>query len=704
MLTLLLAIHNHQPDGNFGHVFENAYEDCYRPVLDALLDSPHVRCSLHHTGALLEWIERERPAYFEKMRTLVGRGQVELLGGGFYEPMLAVLPERDALGQIAMMSDYLERHFGVRPEGMWLAERVWEPALAKTIADAGLRFTLLDDGHFRSAGIDGKLRGYYVTEKSGRPLAIFPIDMKLRQAIPFSPADKTITTLVDVGAEVSGDSVVTYGDDGEKFGVWPQTKEWVWEKGWLREFFEQLRQRNDVTTGHFGTVLRAQPPSGRVYLPTASYEEMGEWALPAAAQPRYLAVRRSLESRGELEAARPFVRGGIWQAFLAKYPEANFMHKRMIAVSAKLERAEVAAGKKLEHERHELYRAQCNCCYWHGLFGGLYLNYLRDAVYRHLIEVEIACDKVLATSNPSIEVADLDADFQPEIALCTSEASVLIKPDLGGAIYSFDYRPKRFNLLNVLSRHHEGYHERLRQAAQKHASSGDAPQSIHDLQSVKSAGLEELLIQDRHLRLGFVDHFLSPAVSIDELVRCQYQERGDFVEQRYEVVATTKTSTSVQADLRRRAQIAGRFATVDKRIALEGAALRARYSIAVEGDEPLAVAFAPEITLTLLAGTAGDRYYRIAGQSLGELDRFLISRGEIDRADIELANEWDRFVVGVRAEGASLIRYGLETASQSEAGFERTYQGSVLLPIWRHLVLRPGQPTEVQVAVEVREL
>ena len=154
-LTLLLAIHNHQPDGNFGARLRAGL----RRLLSAAgrrasPSSRTVKVALHHTGPLLEWIERERPDYFDKLRALVGRGQVELLGGGFYEPMLAVLPERDARGQIQMMSDYLEAHFGVRPEGMWLAERVWEPALAKLIADAGMKFTLVDDGHFRAAGLD----------------------------------------------------------------------------------------------------------------------------------------------------------------------------------------------------------------------------------------------------------------------------------------------------------------------------------------------------------------------------------------------------------------------------------------------------------------------------------------------------------------------------------------------------------------------
>ena len=396
-ITLLLAIHNHQPDGNFDEVFAAGYDDCYSRILGALEAAPHVRMSLHHTGPLIEWIEEKRPGYFGRMRALVERGQVEVLGGAFYEPMLAVLPERDARGQIRMMADWAERALGVRPDGMWLAERVWEPGMPAVLHAAGVRFTLLDDGHFRYAGESGPFHGYYVSDKAGIPVAIFPIDQKLRYALPFQPPDEAIRTIRGL-REPFGDRdiVVTYGDDGEKFGMWPGTKEWVWDKGWLCEFFRLLGEHaGEIRTGHFGEVLRSTPPSGRIYLPTASYDEMGEWSLPARAQKRYHDVRHAIEARGELEAARPFLRGGIWQGFLAKYPEANFLHKKMVFVSELVARA--AAEAPLHHDENtlmtrELYRAQCNCPYWHGLFGGLYLNYLRDAVLRHLLVAEAFAD------------------------------------------------------------------------------------------------------------------------------------------------------------------------------------------------------------------------------------------------------------------------------------------------------------------------
>jgi alpha-amylase len=490
--------------------------------------------------------------------------------------------------------------------------------------------------------------------------------------------------------------------------VWPGTKEWVWEKGWLREFLRLLEEATGrITTSTFGEYLRTHRATGRVYLPTASYEEMGEWALPASTQATYNEVRRTLESRGELERARPFIRGGIWQAFLAKYPESNFMHKKMILVSDKLARAEEKLGDEgraaLDHARHELYRAQCNCCYWHGLFGGLYLNYLRDAVYHHLIEAELQAERVLGELKESRQ-ADLDADLQPEVLLSNAEAAVYLKPDRGGSLFELDYRPKRFNLLNIVGRREEGYHKRLLEATRQLGQHGGGPVSIHDLTALKSAGLEDLLVYDRFPRGVFVDHFLAEDTSLEGLARGRFDERGDFADGIYRVVELKGR----RVVLARAGHVDGRPLTVEKTIALadldqadESARLECRYRLAVEGA-PLTVTFAPEVALTLLAGDAPDRYYRVPGREL--TDRRLASRGESEAGQpIELVNEWDRFLVRLSASpDAPWWRYPLETASQSEGGFERTYQASVLHPIWRRLTVEPGRPLELTITVEMK--
>ncbi|MEO5883969.1 MAG: alpha-amylase, partial [Candidatus Limnocylindrales bacterium] len=282
-ISLALTLHNHQPVGNFGWVFAEVYEQAYEPMVAALEQHPTVRLSLHYTGPLLEWFVAERPEFVDRLRVLSGRGQVEILGGGQYEPVLASLPERDRIGQLRRMADELERLFGRRPHGAWLAERVWEPDLPTSLVAAGYRWTILDDAHFRAAAIpEEDLWGPYTTEDQGHLLRVFGTEQGLRYRIPFRDVEDVIGYLRDHATE-AGDRVGMMGDDGEKFGAWPTTWQHCWGEGrWVERFFEALEANSEwLTTTTPSDWLDRHAPIGRVYVPTGSYAEMGEWALPA---------------------------------------------------------------------------------------------------------------------------------------------------------------------------------------------------------------------------------------------------------------------------------------------------------------------------------------------------------------------------------------------------------------------------------------
>jgi alpha-amylase len=116
-VSFALVIHSHQPVGNFEHVIEDAYQKAYHPFLAALESHPAIRLSLHYSGSLLEWLERRHPEFFDQLRRLVGREQVELVGGGFFEPILPAIPDHDKIAQIKRLSEYLRHHFGGTPKG-----------------------------------------------------------------------------------------------------------------------------------------------------------------------------------------------------------------------------------------------------------------------------------------------------------------------------------------------------------------------------------------------------------------------------------------------------------------------------------------------------------------------------------------------------------------------------------------------------------
>src|ERR1700680_1332114 len=104
-----------------------------------------------------------------------------MVGGGFYEPILISIPAADQRVQIIRLADYLEHHFGERPTGAWLAERVWEPQLASALAEANVGYTVLDDIHFLSAGFEQEaLSAEYIGENQGKTIRIIPGQKSLR--------------------------------------------------------------------------------------------------------------------------------------------------------------------------------------------------------------------------------------------------------------------------------------------------------------------------------------------------------------------------------------------------------------------------------------------------------------------------------------------------------------------------------------------
>ncbi|MEK7842030.1 MAG: alpha-amylase/4-alpha-glucanotransferase domain-containing protein, partial [Deltaproteobacteria bacterium] len=385
MPNFIFCVHNHQPVGNFGHVIEDSYRNAYLPFLKAILKYPSIKLSFHITGYLLDWLLENHIEYIELLREMVNKGQVEMMGGGYYEPILAVIPPQDRIGQIRMMSDKIEDVFGKRPRGMWLAERIWEPQLPLYLKEAGMEYIVVDDYHFMKAGLrKEQLTGYYITEDLGKTLKVFPGSERLRYIIPFETVDKFLENIRWVET-LGPNPAAIFADDGEKFGTWPGTHQWVYKEEWLKKFLEAVVENKElVKPVTFSEYIDDNEPLGRVYLPTTSYIEMGEWALPAEAAETYTNLINEVKTWQDGERIKRFLQGGFWRNFFAKYPEANWLHKRMLMVS---EEVRSSGDSRIAATSH-LYMAQCNDAYWHGVFGGLYLPHLRRAVYENLIKAE----------------------------------------------------------------------------------------------------------------------------------------------------------------------------------------------------------------------------------------------------------------------------------------------------------------------------
>ena len=720
-VSLALVLHNHQPVGNFGWVIADAYEHAYEPLVGALERHPHVRMALHYSGPLLDWFAAERPEFLDRVGRLVADGRVELLGGGQYEPILAALPERDRLAQLVRMADAIEAIGGRRPRGAWLAERVWEPDVPVSLVDAGYQWTVVDDAHLRAGSVDeSQLWGSFSTDDQGRRLTVFASAMALRYRMPFGTVDQAIDELRQQATE-GGGLLGVMGDDGEKFGAWPQTFEHCWAPGrWVDRFFEALAENAGwlelVTPSDW---LDRERPIGRVYIPTSSYTEMGIWALPAA---EGLAFEQALEraERERLPEVR-WLRGGFWRNFQVKYREINELHKQMLRASAKvdalarLESQEPAvAGRTLDLARSELFQGQSNDCYWHGVFGGIYITHMRLATYQHLIGAEDLADAAGRRAGRPVdrmERRDTDLDGIDEILVTSPGQVVVVDPTHGGGIGSWDIRPVRHALAAVLRRRPEAYHARLLEADERMAAlaaglspdaddpAGSTP-SIHSVVRAREPGLAGRVHYDAYeRRLGLV-HLFSPGTSAAEFEEARAAELSDSHFGPYEVIELGDG----RAVLRRLASLDGAQAAlgIEKRFTFGGErrspAIRLEVLVENHGSTEISAELAIEWPVMLLGGGANPAaWYEVDGVRTahdGRSERPALSR-------VASGNDYVGIRLRTSIEPAAAAWWSpIETISNSELGFERVYQGSAFVAVWP-VQLGPGESVSVRLDQQV---
>jgi len=677
------GIHNHQPVGNFDHVFQHACEHAYMPFLQVLERFPSISMAFHFSGSLIEWLETHRPDVLALLKKLVDRGNIEVLGAGFYEPILAMIPGKDQVGQIRKMSNWASEKLNYEVQGNWLTERVWEPHLALNLKHAGIDYMVVDDYHFLTSGIDPEeLGGYYNTEQEGKLLGVFPISQQLRYAMPFEDPQVTIDILKAQATE-SGDNLLVMADDGEKFGIWPGTWETVYKQQWLEKFFTLLVENSDwLTTTTFKTYYKTHQPRGLVYLPTSSYFEMSQWTLPTRLGQQLDQLVHDLEHAGKGDLSRPFIKGGMWRNFFTKYPESNWMQKRMQSLSLNLEQLEHLQGIP-EALLDDLYRSQCNCGYWHGIFGGLYLPHLRHALYEHLLKAET---QFLAAGGVLPGLTDLDGDGIQEYRLRSDVLQVFVSAGTGH-IREIDWLPAHFNTTNYLQRYSESYHAKLAQAEQSDALGS----SIHDLVLSKEAGLQDKLFIDSYARHNLVDHIFGAGPDLQtyfqgdmasglKLQTCEVRQSGAGVE------ITTRLGGPTG------------LVAIEKQLQLQHNTLTLQLTLGNLTDQTLRQNYGLEFNFGLLGGDSPDRYFKLNGAFAGRLNTL---SEDLAVSNLALVDEWDNFTINLKLKTpAKLWRAPIETISMSEAGFERVYQASSLLPYW-NLDLKPGQKFTTELVLSI---
>ena len=393
--------------GSHGHIFpsveDGEFEDLYRtvikPFISVLNEYPKIPAVLHYSGSLFSRLEQKKPELFLVIKDMAARKQLELLGGGFYEPLLFLLPPADRIGQIEMLTTYIRQHFGRKPQGCMLAHSGWEPSLASILAACGMAYTFLSEEQFAAAGCSGeKLLGPVYTEDQGKLLVVFPVFSSLARM-------GTEGTAVLEKAELNstddaGRGVVTV------FPAFPRENA---EKG-IRSFFEDLSgmladktKELELTTP--GRVFRSCCSLPRVYfLPS------GDSACP---QPR---------------------------SFLTRYPETNCLYAGIYFVHNLINQLRGDKSRK-RSAREELWKAEGS--------ETLMLTSSRE-IRRHARKTILASERIIREKDfkPSLLTFDFDLDRVDDYLFQDKNINCFVRTR-GASIFEFYYLPRGWNYLDA---------------------------------------------------------------------------------------------------------------------------------------------------------------------------------------------------------------------------------------------------------------
>ncbi len=654
--ALLLGLHCHQPVDNFHEVLEEAIAKSYLPFFEVASAYPEFIFSVHYSGWLLEYIKEYSPKLFGLMQELALRGQVEFLTGGFYEPILASIPSKDRRAQIDKLSAFIKEHFGQKPKGLWLTERVWDGAIAKDLVKCGIEYVVVDDYHFISSGFDKEnLNGYFLTEEEGKVLKLFPINKTLRYKIPFSPENDACAYLESIAEENLSAGVIF--DDGEKFGIWPQTYEWVYEKEWLKRFIEAVLESEQIEAMTYETYLQKAKPISLAYLPTTSYYEMGEWSLRPKDALMLEKVKKSLEASFDADTIEKFVKGSIWKNFLVKYYESNHIHKRMLSLSAD-------ADKKNAEYMENLYKAQCNDVLWHGVFGGIYLPNLRDNAYRFII----GCENALYDGKECIEVSDINCDGYEEIRCLSDELIAVFDTKTGGQLCELDIRDKAFNFANTLTRYEEAYHDKIKNPPQNENNHADGISTIHDISTGDLEKYKPYLITDKHFKNCFVDHIVGEDFTLESFKKATFHEYGDFSNRPFTIVKQKKKRFSLQREGAIFTQESEIPATLTKKFQVQKNEITFTIKLETE-QQPEKLYYVIEHNLHF----ANSKEILIEGEKF-EQDIMLLAKESLEIYDPYT----QKTIIFKLNQPVDVYICSLDTLSQSEAGFELVNQGVMI--------------------------
>ena len=465
---------------------EEVYEKSYKPFL-RIVHASKLPVTMYFSGELLSWVIDKHDGMQMLINDIVKRRRIEFLGGGYYSPLFSLIPRKDRVSQIELMTTDIRKRFGKRPRGMWITEKVWEPSMPMTMNNAGMEFSFLDEEFFEDAGLfNGELYRPCITEDQGKKVVLFPLSNRLISQFLISEPEDVIEQIIACGSEKE-ERYISFLIPGEELDFSDGAQKRITK---FLDLIEKNSKHIDVVLP--GKIVRELKGMNKVYFGCVSPGDIGRWSGPIF---RDIAVQNGHDPNQDQGLRKNFNNQSFFRHFLAKYPESNNLYSRMIDVHKLVSQMRGDKQRK-KSAGYELFKSQKHSAFWHGGgYEGIYSLEERRRAYAALIEAE-KFTREKTGFRSSLVRDDFDMDGLDEFIYRGQSLNVNLHTK-GGVIFELDYFRTPHNYLATMSRHREWYHE------------------------------DE--ITDRYTRNTFIDHFLQSEASPETFAKSSFKEAGDFI-------------------------------------------------------------------------------------------------------------------------------------------------------------------------------
>lgn len=390
---------------------EQQYSSVLKPLISYLYNNPTSFFSFSFSGPQLEWLDKNHPEFLQLLKELVARKQVEILGGGYYNPVFPLLSPVDRTGQIDLLTSDIRRITGKRPRGMSILSSAWDHSLVPCFQNCGMEWVHLD-----SSIIPPKSRLYLplILNEQGKTLKVLPSYRNLDSVLQKELSADAYLSLLIKQAEKASRSGSYVGPAQERvvfINAEVSYMEPLVMSGWIEELYKACRQefsakaRFCLPTEYLHRAEDFVPS----YINTGLREDIAKWS-SVSYEP--------VENKSSFSLTV--------NNFLLTYKRFRSLYNRQVFISMLISACHGDKARK-SAARQALWKAQTGealICSPEGIFAN---SAMRQTSYKHLTEAEKYIREA-SVFKESVTSFDYNADGHNEYICAMEKYTACISP------------------------------------------------------------------------------------------------------------------------------------------------------------------------------------------------------------------------------------------------------------------------------------